>query len=393
MPAAANFVEMNGKERVKNALDFIRTDRLPVAYEAEWEVTVDLVKYFGLDKVESDAGDISSFHSPIGERGGIGIDHEIALQKLLGVDLSKVACPINKKKTIGNWFGMPIKYRRDDGIMIGAWEMQFIEKDYGGGTYTELAGYPLAGVEDVKVFEDWPMPELDLYDYSLLKEVLPRHSDFFVILNMNGCFDFSRYIRGTEEFLLDMAIDPIKADILLEKVNDFAIMYLDRCIEVGKGLIDGVYCGDDFGTQQGLLFSPEMFRRFIKPRYKKLIERVHSYGLKYFHHSCGSIRDILPDMIEIGFDVINPIQPLAKGMEPGSLAREFGNDIVFYGGIDEQHTLPHGKADDVRKEVEYCIKTLGKGGNYIVAPAHGFQTDTSIENILTMYKTAGSYTG
>jgi len=383
---------MNGKERIQSALRFEKNGRLPVAYEAEWEVTTALVEHFDLQNNKNlSASGISSFHSPVGERGGIGIAHEVALQKRLGIDLSKVACPINPKKTIGNWFGMPIKYRREDGIMIGAWEMQFIEKEYGGGKYIEFAGYPLAGEEDTKVFENWPVPELDLFDYGLLKEVLPLHEGFYVILNMNGCFDFSRYIRGTEDFLMDLMLDPVKAEILMDKVNDFAIAYLDRCMAAGAGMIDGVYCGDDFGTQNGLIMSPAIFRKYIKPRYKKLVEKVHGYGLKYFHHSCGSIREIIPDLIEIGFDVLNPIQPRAAGMEPESLAKEFGRDIVFYGGIDEQHTLPYGTPGEVASEVKLCMETLGAYGNYIVAPAHGFQIDTSIENILTMYRTAGSF--
>lgn len=384
---------MNGKERVKAALKFSKVDRLPVAYEAEWEVTTGLVKHFGLDRKKVKVDNISSFHSPVGERAEIGIDHEIALQEILGVDLSKVACPVNPQKTIGNWFGLPIKYRRDDGIMIGAWEMQFVEKPYGGGTYIEFAGYPLAGVEDIGTYENWPMPELDLYDYELLAQVLPKHRPFYTILNMNGCFDISRYFRGTEEFLLDMLVEPARAEILMDKVNDFAMLYLDKCMEVGKGLIDGVYCGDDFGTQTAMLVSPELFRKYIKPRYKKLVEKVHGHGLKYFHHSCGSVREIIPDMIEIGFDVLNPIQPKAAGMEPAELAKEYGKDIVFYGGIDEQRTLPCGTPQDVANEVRHCMERLGQNGNYIVAPAHGFQTDTSIRNILAMYHAAGSYPG
>lgn len=138
---------------------------------------------------------------------------------------------------------------------------------------------------------------------------------------------------------------------MLDKVNDFAIAYLHKCMEKCTGLIDGVYCGDDFGTQRGLLISPEMWRQYIKPRYKNLIEVVHNYGLKYFHHSCGGVRPIIPDMIEIGVDVLNPIQPLAVGMEPRELADDFGKKITFYGAIDEQDTLPFKKPEDVRQEV------------------------------------------
>jgi uroporphyrinogen decarboxylase len=369
------------------ALSHTHADRLPLAYEAEWEVTQSLVKHFGLDKREDlKVGQASSFHSPIGERTEIGVEHELALQRLLGVDLSKAACPINPEKTIGNWFGLPIKYRREDGILVGAWEMQFVEMEYGYGKYIELAGYPLAGEEDIEAFKRWPMPELDLYSYELLKKTLPLHQDFYVILNMNGCFDFSRYIRGTEDFLIDLLTEPLKAEILMEKVNDFAMLYLDKCMEVGKGLIDGVYCGDDFGAQDGLLFSPDIFRKYMKPRYKKLVEKVHGYGLKYFHHTCGGVRPIIRDFIDIGFDVLNPIQPLAAGMEPAELAEEYGKDIVFYGAIDEQQTLPFGTALEVKNEVNDRIATLGRYGGYIVAPSHGFQPDTPIENVLAMYE-------
>ncbi len=378
---------MNGRTRIQEALKFRKTDRLPLAYEAEWEVTETLVKHFGLDKREDlRVSSASSFHSPLGERGAIGIDHEIELQRTLDVDLAKVACPINPEKTIGNWFGMPLKYQREDGILIGAWDMQFVEKEYGLGKYVELACYPLAGEEDYGKFKNYPMPDLDLYSYDLLKEVLPKHEGFYIILNMNGCFDFSRYIRGTEEFLLDLMLEPKRAETLMEKVNDFAMMYLDKCMEVSGGWIDGVYCGDDFGTQNGLLFSPDIFRKYIKPRYKKLVEKVHGYGLKYFHHTCGGVRPIIRDMIEIGFDVLNPIQPLAQGMEPAELAEEFGRDIVFYGGIDEQNTLPFGTTDDVRDEVRHRTETLGRYGGYIVAPSHGFQPDTPTENVLAMYE-------
>jgi len=377
---------LTGKERIETALNFRHSDRMPLAYEAEWEVTQALVKEFNIDKLDLSVDQISSFHSPIGEREGIGLDHEIMLQRFLNVDLAKVACPINPKKTIGNWFGLPICYKRDDGIMIGAWEMEFVEKEYQYGKYIEIGGYPLAGEEDIEVFKSWPMPDLDLYDYGLLAQVLPKHEGFYCILNMNGCFDFSRYVRGTEDFLVDLVSEPIKAEILMEKVNDFAMMYLDKCMEVGKGLIHGVYCGDDFGTQQGLLFSPEVFRKYMKPLYRKLVDKVHSYGLKYFHHTCGGVRPIIQDFIEIGFDVLNPIQPLAAGMEPEKLGQEFGKDIVFYGAIDEQRTLPYGTVDDVRRETRSRIETLGKNGNYIVAPSHGFQPDTPIRNILAMYE-------
>ena len=158
-----------------------------------------------------------------------------------------------------------------------------------------------------------------------------------------------------------------------------------------KGKIDGVFVGDDFGTQQGLLISPEMWRKYVKTRYKKLISVIKSYGLKYCHHSCGGIRPIIPDLIEIGIDVLHPIQPLAAGMNNKELSREFGKELTFYGGIDEQRTLPNGSPEDVKREVRERINTLGKYGGYIVAPSHAFQPDTPMENVIAVYEEVLGY--
>lgn len=143
---------------------------------------------------------------------------------------------------------------------------------------------------------------------------------------------------------MDLALEPEKAEILLDKVNNLAIAFFEKAIGKVAGSIDGVYLGDDFGTQRGMVMSPDMWRRHIKPRYAKLIGIIKSHGIKYCHHSCGGIRPIVPDLIEIGVDVLNPIQPLAEGMETGELGDSFGKKLTFWGGIDEQRTLPQGSA-------------------------------------------------
>jgi len=381
---------MNGRERVMAAMEHRKTDRFPLAYEATFEVTENLIKHFGLDKDKDiPVSQISTFQSPIGEKE-FGVDHEIILQKKLGVDLAKVICPISKD-CIGNWFGLPLVKENSDGTIAGAWNIGFRRQKYGYGTYIELDSYPLASSESLDEFINHPKPSLDLWDFDALEEVVPKYKDFFILLNMNGCFDFARFIRGTEGFFMDLMLEPEKAEILLDKVNDFAIEHFEACMKRVGDQIDGVYCGDDFGSQRGLVISPELWRKYIKPRYKKLVSVVKSYGKKYFHHSCGGVRPIIPDMIEIGFDVLNPIQPRALGMDCRELAEEFGKDITFYGAIDEQHTLPFGTADDVRNEVTDRMNTLGRYGGYIVAPSHGFQPDTPIENILAMYETVLGY--
>jgi uroporphyrinogen decarboxylase len=152
------------------------------------------------------------------------------------------------------------------------------------------------------------------------------------------------------------------------------------------GKVDGVFVGDDFGTQQGLLMSPDMWRTYIKPRYEKLVSVVKGHGVRYCHHSCGGIRPIISDLVQMGVDVLHPIQPLALGMDPGELGEEFGRELTFYGGIDEQRTLPTGRPEDVKREVRSRVAAFGKHGGYIVAPSHAFQPDIPLENILAVYE-------
>ncbi len=377
---------MNGKHRVAEAIAHRKTGRFPCSYEATYEVSEALIERLGLDVIGSGKAAKSGSNQPAASKERkYGMEHEIALQKRLGIDQSIVICPTSSK-TVGNWWGLPLLSHQEDNKMLGAWGIMFREFEYPFGTYIEIDSSPLSVVDDIAVLKNHPTPSLDLWDFDAYREVLKKYQDFFVWMNMNGCFDFARFIRGPEQFFIDMAYEPIKAEILLDKVNDLAMSFFGKCMETIGDLVDGVFLGDDWGTQQGLAISPDMWRKYIKPRYKKLVTMIKSKGLKYCHHSCGGVYPIIGDMIELGFDVLNPIQPLARDMEPEKLSREFGTDITFYGGIDEQKTLPCGTVKDVKNEVFHRMKTLGRYGGYIVAPSHAFQPDTPIENVLAVYE-------
>lgn len=377
---------MNGKQRVRNAINHKKTDRFPCSYEATYEVSEVLIRKLGLDKINTKTYNISGSNQPtVSEVHEFGMEHDIALKKKLGVDQSIVICPTSSN-TIGNWWGLPLLSRRQDGKILGAWGIVFREFKYPYGTYIEIDSSPLAGVDNIEDLKKYPSPSLDLWDFDAYREVLKSYKDFFVWMNMNGCFDLARFIRGTEQFFIDLAYEPKKAEILLDKVNNLSISFFEKCIHKVGDLVDGVYLGDDWGTQQGLAISPEMWKKYIKPRYKKLLTLIKNHGLKYCHHTCGGVYPIIGEMIELGFDVLNPIQPLANGMDPEKLGKEFGSEIAFYGGIDEQRTLPQGTVTDVKNEVFHRMKTLGKFRGYIVAPSHAFQPDTPVENVLAVYE-------
>jgi uroporphyrinogen decarboxylase len=189
-----------------------------------------------------------------------------------------------------------------------------------------------------------------------------------------------------EQALEDLVTDSGIAEAILEHIHRIHESLIRRILEsVGKS-IDLVYVAEDLGTQESLLMSPGVFRRFLKPRLARMIDVVHSFGVKAFHHDDGAIRPLIPDLIEIGIDILNPIQWRCRGMEREGLARDFGRSLVFHGGVDNQHTLPFGTADEVRREVAANISTFKKCIGYIVAPCHNIQANTPTENILALYQ-------
>ena len=196
-------------------------------------------------------------------------------------------------------------------------------------------------------------------------------------------------IRGFDNMLLDPYLYPDEFSELRERVMDYNIALLRKWIAAG---IDGVYISDDWGGQQTLLISPDDWRRYYKPSYARLIDVAHAAGVDVWMHSCGHITEIIPDLIEIGLDVINPIQPQA--MDLGELSRRFAGKICFYGGVDVQGTLPHGSPDDVRDEVRDLIRLFRtKKGGYIGETSHTVLPDTPLENIRALFKALETYCG
>jgi uroporphyrinogen decarboxylase len=178
------------------------------------------------------------------------------------------------------------------------------------------------------------------------------------------------------------------AQTLMEMVLEMQLVKMERYLDEVGEYIDVVCVGDDFAGQQAPLISPALFRASIKPylkRYFELIKRKTSAPLHL--HSCGAVRDLLSDLIDIGVDIINPVQVSAAGMDPAVLKKKFGKSLSFWGGIDTQRILPYGTPEDVRNEVTRISRILGKGGGYVLNPVHNVQPDVPPQNILAMYET------
>jgi len=261
-------------------------------------------------------------------------------------------------------------------------------------TYNEIAFSPLAEVESVKEVEEYNWPSVDWFDFSHLKEEIKRINDkerHFIGFFAGGAFETPWYMRGMENYLTDLLIQPEIAEAISRKAQEFYKARALKALEQSDGLIDMIGSGGDIGTQRGMMISPEVWRKYIKPNTKELIRSFKDMGYYTFYHSCGSITPVIEDFIEMGLDILDPVQISADGMEPEYLKSEFGDRLTFHGGVDEQTMLPVLPPSELEKEIVRLIDTLGRGGGYVPCAAHAIQPDTSIENIITMYETIRSY--
>ncbi len=238
---------------------------------------------------------------------------------------------------------------------------------------------------------DWPDPG-DPGRYRGLRErarLLRETSEYAVILNLGvGPVHQCQFVRGYAEWLEDLAARPSFAEALLDRTVDFWIAVSDRALQEAGEFVDLVWYGDDVGTQRACLVRPDMYRRMIKPRHKRMAELVKRHGKRIIYHSCGSVFPLIPDFIEIGVDALNPVQVSAAHMDTKTLKREYGRDLTFWGGIDTQKVLPWGTADEVREEVRRRIDDLASGGGYVLCPVHNLQAEVPPANIVTMYEEA-----
>ncbi|MBN1421436.1 MAG: hypothetical protein JXP34_21865, partial [Planctomycetes bacterium] len=210
---------------------------------------------------------------------------------------------------------------------------------------------------------------------------------WIVGVTVTTIFECAWALRGFERLLLDLLEDPDRADAILEIPHRYHLEAAKRLVAMGA---DMIWIGDDVGTQRGMLISPAMWRRFLKHRMAAFISGLRAVrrDIAVAYHSDGDISPIIGDLIEVGVDVLNPVQPGC--MDPAALKRAFGDRLSFWGAIDEQHTLPFGTPADVAREARERIETLGAGGGYIIGPTHNIQLDTPLENFFAL---VGEVTG
>jgi uroporphyrinogen decarboxylase len=288
-----------------------------------------------------------------------------------------------------DYVGPPFPVAGSDDLHFNEWGMGHRRQGFGSGEYDEQVTFPLAEAETIADLDRFPWPSPEDYDFASLPGVAAKTPGRAISCGYSAIFYMHNKLRGLELSLMDPLLRPEFTHALLERVSDFIIAHHRRSFDALRGQMDLTQVTDDFGAQQGLLISPRTFDRFYRAPIQRSIDLAKSYGLLVFHHDDGDLRPLLPRLVEMGIDVLNPIQWRCGNWDLEALKAEFGGKICFHGGVDNQQTLPFGTPEDVRSEVRWLKRTLGADGTgFIIAPCHNLQAITPIENMLALYEAA-----
>jgi uroporphyrinogen decarboxylase len=368
---------MTPRERVRAALEHCQPDFTPCDYFATPEIHRGLLEYFGI------AGPTVG-HSPLSSTAGtIG---ENLVPERLGTDIRYIRPP---------YLGPPLR-TFDDGSTINIWGIRRRPMPNEYGQYAEPVGAPYAAWKTVEDAAQFPWPDPDWFDYGAIPAICRQYPDLAIAAGDFHVQDFINGVafgRGVEQVLLDIATEDPVFLYLVERRHQFYLRHIERVLEAGGGRIELVLCGDDFGSQRGLLISPEKFDRLFAGKKREFFEMVHCFGAKVTHHCCGSSRALIPRFIDCGMDALQTIQPQAAGMNPYELKAEFAGQITLHGAVDVQGWLQRATPQQIQQEVNHLMDEIGAGGGFIISPSHHIQPDTPLENVLAVYRTVARRRG
>ena len=341
---------MTPRERWLALFQRLRPDRVPLDYWATPEVDAKLMAH-------------------------LGCASRVEMLRQLHVDFIVGIVP--------RYVGPAIPAGRD------VWGIGYREVPYAEGVYAEAIERPLAQyqtVEEIKRHHTWPQP--DWWDYSDAAEQVRGFEDHVIGGGGSQPFMIYKDMRGHEQAHVDLHQNPELTHYCLDQISEVFYQGTVRAFEALPGRIDLTYVDEDLGGQKNLLLSPAHIREYLFPGMRRMIALGHQAGAYIRHHDDGAISRILPELIVLGIDLLNPLQWRAEGMDRAYLKREVGSHVVLHGGMDNQYTLPFGSVAEVWQEVRDNRRLLGEGGGYILAPCHNLQAITPIENILALYETA-----
>ncbi|MCL4418060.1 MAG: hypothetical protein M1365_15475 [Actinobacteria bacterium] len=350
---------MNSKERVQTALNHEEPDHVPIDAFFTPEIAGILSKKY------------NCYENELNEYLG----HDV-IRLAQGIGTSFDSTPEGETEYYDDW---GIKWRAVPHVSTP-------------GVYTEMIIHPLSGDKDKLNSYKAPDPDLPKLEIEA-KNIIEKYGKTHAVIGVVGStiFEGSWYLRGFEQFLQDLILDKDYTNALMDITMEYHLSLMRRMVKLGY---EYILTGDDVGMQSGMLISPEKWREFLKPRYAYMFQELRKInpGVKFLYHSDGYIEPIIPEFIEIGLDVLNPIQP--KCMNPAEIKRKYGKKLSFHGTVDIQEVLPFGSPLDVINEVKERIRTVAPGGGFILSTTHCIQPQTPMRNIDAYYfahKKFGNY--
>jgi uroporphyrinogen decarboxylase len=275
------------------------------------------------------------------------------------------------------------------------WGVERVQPE--GSYYYDLAGSPLVGditLQDILRYP-WPDPDDPGFTNGLTERArwIRGHTEAASVLALPSAFvHVSQYLRGFEDWFCDFVVDPKRLEALFDAILDVTMAIAKRQLQAVGREVDVVLTSDDLGAQNAFLVSREHYLRYIKPRQQRFFRQIKELTpAKVVFHSCGSVAAIIDDLIEMGVDGLNPVQPQAAGMNPANLKKQYRGRMAFWGGTDAQNIVPRGSVADVKRMVERLIADMGEGGGYIFSNCHNIQPDVPLENVLAMFEHAREY--
>lgn len=387
---------MNVKERVCNAIRFKGVDRIPITYRAIPYVSNSLLKYFGI----SDSPDLIRDYKKLIKKLDADLYSQGAGPGAFSIFVPKCSATLPEKPFSKDvWFFYALG--------INSTETKI--EEYNWKYFTPGVKPPLADINyasDLKkdfllsklkyfnfksysnrIFEDDSYSDYPEYlNYDRIKSA---NDDFISIGTLNQPFMICCYLRGMDQFMMDLAANRKLAEYIIKEVGQFCIEFVKKELEEFNNKAEWYFMWDDVAGQNGLFFKPELFKKYFLPVYKEMIGSVKKYDdLIFSWHCCGSVNDILPSMIDSGIDVFDVVQTSAKDMELEKIYKRYGKSVCIHGGIDVQQLMVFGNPEQIKKEVIKARKLWGFHGGLILAPSHDIIPGTPIENILAMYNCA-----
>lgn len=384
---------MNSRERVLAALNHREPDRVPFDLGATLVSSINHRTYRGVLKLLGLDPERPVRWLDVVQQ--IALVDDDVLQKL-GVDTRGVVV-----RPSSTW-DPTVKEDETSTYLTDPWGAVW-RKPKATGLYYDMTYHPLHGVNDPAALDRFPWPDgrdPARWGGGLVEEAKALHDagEYPVIMaNMgvtSGLLQTSTYILDFDDTYANLAGAPAFMDKLVGKLAELDIAFWESFLPVVGPYLDVVMYADDYAGQDSLLMSMAMFRRYFKPRYRAIFDMVRAKAphVKIFFHSCGAIHDLIPELIEVGVDIVNPVQVSAANMDTKQLKREFGQDVTFWGGgVDTQHVLPHGTSAEVKAEVKRRIEDLAPGGGFIFNTVHNIQGDVPPENVIAMVEALHEY--